>query len=504
MRRVPQGGFVIRLSVIQSRSRLRCRFRGDKTYAGTPALKTLPQVTATPEQLRLISQNRFGVEVICGAAGSGKTSTALLRLRSLCFMAAARRIRLQDPNPVRVLVLTFNRTLAGYVRNLAEHQISHGSNVSLEIETFGRWAMKSLKFPDVANERAKDKLEGLACNLRVLTPDYLVKEVEYLLGRFEPESLEHYATRERTGRGALPRVDQRLRRRILDEIVYPYRDWIAKESILDWNGVAVAMARDVAPILYDIVIVDESQDFSANQLRAIRRHLASEHAITFVIDTVQRIYARGFTWAEAGFDVRPERVHTLRANHRNTTEIAAFAAGILSGIGVEGDGVLPNLAAAFTHGPKPIVLRGRYSRQVQWAMRRIHEQVDLQEDSVAFLKPRAGEWFHELRNQLRANSFGFADITREPEWPDGPENIALSTFHSAKGLEFDHVFILGFNGENTPYADENVDDEVFVLRRLLAVAIARARKSVIVGYKPGEESRLVQYFVPGTFDAVNV
>ena len=137
-------------------------------------------------------------------------------------------------------------------------------------------------------------------------------------------------------------------------------------------------------------------------------------------------------------------------------------------------------------------------------MRYIRKQVDLREASVAFLKPRAGKWFDSLRSELRACGFGFADITREADWPEGPDNIALSTFHSAKGLEFDYVFILGFNDENTPYADENVDDEVFVLRRLLAVAVARARTAVILGYKPKEESRLVRYFASGTFDAVNV
>src|SRR5436305_3688058 len=122
------------------------------------------------------------------------------------------------------------------------------------------------------------------------------------------------------------------------------------------------MARDVDPIGYQVVIVDESQDFSANQLRAIKHPLAADHSITFVIDTVQRIYARGFTWVEAGYDVRPERVHVLRANYRNTVEIATFAAGILSGIGIEGDGALPNLDGAVSRGPIPTVLRGRYAR----------------------------------------------------------------------------------------------------------------------------------------------
>src|SRR5436309_7027599 len=105
---------------------------------------------------------------------------------------------------------------------------------------------------------------------------------------------------------------------------------------------------------------------------------------------------------------------------------------------------------------------------------------------------------------LTANGIDFVDITRESEWPEGPVNVALSTFHSAKGLEFDYVFIIGFNDENTLHADAELDDEVFVLRRLLAVAVARARKAVIVGYKPGEESRLIQYFAPDTFVQVDV
>ena len=80
----------------------------------------------------------------------------------------------------------------------------------------------------------------------------------------------------------------------------------------------------------------------------------------------------------------------------------------------------------------------------------------------------------------------------------------MSTFYSAKGLEFDYVFILGLNDVNTPYPNEQLDDEVFVLRRLLAVAVARARKEVIVGYKPGEQSGLIQHFGAGTFDQIDL
>lgn len=93
-------------------------------------------------------------------------------------------------------------------------------------------------------------------------------------------------------------------------------------------------------------------------------------------------------------------------------------------------------------------------------------------------------------------------MQRSADWPRGAENVAISTFHSAKGLEFDHVIILGFNQENTAFGEEDVSDQIHVLRQLLAVAVARARKHVIVGFKSGEESRLTDYFEAGTYEEI--
>lgn len=467
-------------------------------------MKTLPQVSATSEQLKLMSHNRFGVEIICGAAGSGKTSTALLRLRSLSNLCSERKQRTGANEPVKILVLTFNRTLAGYLRSLAEHQVEENDNIELEINTFGKWAITHLGTPNVQERKAALILAQLTRSFSSLTPEYITKEIDYLLGRFEPHNLESYITCERTGRGALPRVDRNLRRRILDEIVYPYKKSIELESILDWNDIAISMGQDIKSLNYDIIIADECQDFSANQLRAIKHHLAPDHNVTFVIDTVQQIYARGFTWAEAGYEARSERVHVLEANHRNTVEIARFAASILLGVGIEGNGALPNLNAAKTNGPLPLLINGNYSQQTEYIIKHINKNIDLTKDSVAFLKPLGGKWFKTLEYSLTNYGMEFVDITRGAEWPEGSENIALSTFHSAKGLEFDHVFILGFNNENTPFADEEKDDQVLILRKLLAVAVARARHSVIIGYKHGEQSKLIEYFEPGTYNEITL
>ena len=364
--------------------------------------------------------------------------------------------------------------------------------------------MSALGNPNVHERSARTRLRHLADGLGALSSDYILNEIEYLLGRFPLAQLDQYIVAERTGRGSTPRVDRNLRHLILDHVVRPYNQWLDQQSMLDWHRIAAAMQTHVPSLCYDVVIVDETQDFSANQLRAIRHHLAPEHAITFVIDTAQRIYARGFTWKEAGFEVLPSRSHMLRENHRNTRQIAQFAAGILSGLRIDDDGALPNLHAAKTNGPLPLIIRGRYRQQNEWVINHINQEIALDEDSIGFLKPKGGSWFCEIQRQLNSNEIPFVDITRRADWPAGPENVATSTFYSAKGLEFDHVFILGFNAENTHYHDPEIDDQVFVLRRLLAVAVARARKTVVIGYKPGEQSRLIDYFVPGTYSELDL
>lgn len=251
---------------------------------------------------------------------------------------------------------------------------------------------------------------------------------------------------------------------------------------------------------YEIIVIDEAQDFSANQLRSVPRHLADTSSLTLVLDTAQRLYPRGYTWAEAGIDTRRASFYRLQQNHRNTIEIATFARGILAGLTVDDDGTLPDFSRATRHGPLPSVFKGRYNSQLDFVFERIRSSVDLTEETVAFLKPLGGGWFNHLRTRLTAEGLGFDEITRNREWPRNDINIVLSTMHSAKGLEFDHVIILGLNEEVTPHGEEAEDDKLVTLRRLLAMAVARARKTVTIGYKDGEASTLVRYFQEGSFD----
>ncbi|MBY0446915.1 MAG: hypothetical protein K2Q15_17095, partial [Burkholderiales bacterium] len=289
----------------------------------------------------------------------------------------------------------------------------------------------------------------------------------------------------------------------LNEIIYPYNEKKKVTNSVDWNDLAVAMVKRRF-YAYDIVIVDESQDFSGNQVRAVMNQLLDVHSVTFILDTAQRIYARGFIWAELGISVRPENSFRLSANYRNTKQIAYFAAGLLNGIGADDDATLPDFSATTREGAKPLVLKGKYDSQVKYAISFIKENVNLATDSVAFLHPLGGGWFDRLEALLDNAGLPCVKITRTSDWPTGLENIALSTLHSAKGLEFDHVFILGLNSEVMPHGDGSEDEKLLTLRRLVAMGAGRAKSTVMIGYKPEDPSTIIEYLAPNTFLEISV
>lgn len=469
-------------------------------------MRVLSNVQASPEQLAILGYRKPGALLLRGAAGSGKTTTALLRLKQQTRTWLERRIRERIQRPVRVLVLTYNRTLQGYIAELARSQVMADAALDLTISTFSKWALgmvrrtfgEGLEVLDAAG--AKRHLAPLLRGIGVEV-DFGVTEVDYLTGRYMLDDLPKYLTDERTGRGIAPRVETPLRRRILDEVVTPYKKRKNDAELFDWNDIALLAAAACPDDQYDVVIIDEAQDLSANQMRAVVAHLADPHSLTIVMDAAQRIYPRSFTWKEVGVQLGDSK--KLTVNHRNTKQIAAFARSLLKGVPLGDDGTLPDLDAATKTGKRPRMLQGKFSDQLAWAVNYITTEVQAGE-SVAFLQVRGGRWFSFVRQGLRKAGIDYCELTREKDWPQGPEEVALVTFHSAKGLEFDHVIMLGLNQEVTPHGIEEGDVTLDDLRKLVAMGIGRARKSVVLGYKPSDASTLISLFDPATYKLVTL
>lgn len=132
----------------------------------------------------------------------------------------------------------------------------------------------------------------------------------------------------------------------------------------------------------------------------------------------------------------------------------------------------------------------------EYAIRRKMKLEDLQE-LIRELEERAKEfktieeWFAHIEKyteELRLQA-----VTRT----ENRNAVSLMTFHAAKGLEYDTVFIIGANEDVTPYKKAELPEEMEEERRMFYVAMTRAKKHLTISYvrekngKAMEQSRFL-------------
>ena len=115
------------------------------------------------------------------------------------------------------------------------------------------------------------------------------------------------------------------------------------------------------------------------------------------------------------------------------------------------------------------------------------------------LASRLAEWFDNGSNTVE----GFTTDLKQRFGGEGEgRGVNLLTFHRAKGLEFDAVFLPRLEEGELPFKRSKTDEAIAEERRLLYVGITRARKHLMISWSAGSRTSPSRSLAElGIFDA---
>lgn len=309
-------------------------------------------------------------------------------------------------------------------------------------------------------------------------------------------------------RALADRIDAQLRQRGVDERVQvrTFHSWC--QDVVNSYSLQVPadrQDRDYYPAMVDVVdralqsgfvpggqytalLVDEAHDFEDSWLRmAVKLVHPATQSLLVLYDDAQSIYQkkrRQFSLASVGIQAQG-RTSILKLNYRNTAEILALASTCAQSLLQRGESSIDNdpealplvqPASAGRRGPMPVLISAKDpAEEAQLLAERIAalvaDGVPLNDMAVLF---RAKYQMAPLEQALKRVHVAYDSMNtrafRRFDW--ATPSVKLITLHSAKGLEFPHVFIGGLQA--LPMKDETLDDAV----RLLYVGMTRATQQL--------------------------
>jgi len=254
---------------------------------------------------------------------------------------------------------------------------------------------------------------------------------------------------------------------------------------LDWLTSAEGRAWTVANLRW--IFIDEFQDINDTQYAFIRALNHAGSAVTIVGDDAQNIYSwRGscvdyiLNFHQRFADVADFQLIT---NYRSTVSIVAVANSIMRYIPTLDHKDLMTAAPSAEQGERPAVhYFARTSEERDWVA------------EAAFLAAKKGSTviLSKFNSVLFTYEAALLKMGARCRFVHGDDDAAqtntiyLSTFHGAKGLEWDHVFLVRMNDEVFPQQKD--DNGILQDRRLFYVAVTRARRTLTLSYSRHERS----------------
>jgi superfamily I DNA/RNA helicase len=211
--------------------------------------------------------------------------------------------------------------------------------------------------------------------------------------------------------------------------------------------------------------------------------VADGGSFTFFGDVAQQIYGSRLSWRDSGVDA--SKIWRFDVNYRNPETITAFAKDITRSEYWQQDGDMVEATAKIAKGPKPILVKfSSKPREMAWVVERAIA-TGKTSSTVIVCRNRADidSFMKVLTNkgcdaiEINKDTPGFAHLKK----------VYLTTYHAAKGLEFDNVFIPFLTDDKLPDPDtvssavseeDAYGDEI----KLLYVATTRSKYGLYMTY----------------------
>ena len=445
-------------------------------------------VTPTGKQEEVLALPAKGHIVVLGTAGSGKTTIALMRAQHLAHL----------PSTNQVLLVTFNRALVEYMRG-----ISNSRSEKLVVENyhlFARGYLHSMGEMPRRNgilnkdgkkyyiERAVEVLKKQNPSESTLqrSQAFFVDEITYI-EQFGLVDSTLYYDAERIGRRSA-NIKKKNRKWIFE--VYKKYIELRKQAgwKYDWDDVAFyvycALQKDKRERRYTHIIVDEGQDFSPMMIKSLIEAIADGGSFTFFGDVAQQIYGSRLSWRDSGIHV-DNKIWRFDMNYRNPAAIIDFAKDITKSVYWRQNNDMIEAAAHIAEGPKPVLVKFTCEQhEIDWVIDRV---ISMGKTSSTVIVCRSRADINLFRRLLNNNSCGATKIDKNTPGYANIKTVYLTTFHAAKGLEFDNVFTPFLSDDKFPspeamgngVSEEDVyEDEI----KLLYVAATRSKYGLYMSY----------------------
>ncbi len=459
----------------------------------------------TDQQNELVHLKQHGLLVVQGSGGSGKTTVAVHRLRYLADRISMQP-ELQATGIRRVLYLCFNRTLADIVRQMLNTLYGGQVPDHVDIYTIHAWSRAYLERRNVLPQNASVDLEGFLAN-RLNTrmasfarkqPDsarlsakFIAEEInEVIIGR-GLDSEEEYLNVGREGRQSrLSQTDRHAIWRLYEErLEFLKRNNKYDIATLPWLALRY-LHNDSTFTPYEAVIIDEAQDLTPIGLR-LATQLAGRRftRMTIFADAAQSIYRSEFRWKQAELNPRGRQLRQLKHNYRNTAQIWDLANSFLmrGEKPEEPDAYITPERPTSTGSPPTLLICGNAQIEMREVIARIQQQIDsgipLQNIAILYGKKLLGETLLQTLRSAGIATEALISKTQRRINITHP-SIKLLTMHSAKGLDFPHIYLVGLTSDGIPGWSKGATIEgveqsrIEMQRRLLYTSMIRAGQTL--------------------------